>query len=178
MEDLHKNLLVTGVPGIGKSTLIRKVIDELGASKAAGFYTEEIRVDGVRKGFDLISLDGRKRKLAHIDLRSRFMVGKYRVNVYGFDRYLDGLDLAASKAPFVIIDEIGRMECLSRKFRHLIFELLDQDRIVIASIAQQGGGAIEAIKQRDDITLFEMNKRNREDLVTKVLRRVHLIRFS
>jgi len=178
MDKLYKNLLVTGVPGIGKSTLIKQLISDLRFAKPIGFYTEEIRVDGVRKGFEVISLDGRKKKLAHIDMRSRFMVGKYRVNVYGFDRYLESLELASSPDRMVIIDEIGRMECLSHRFRDIIGEILDQDRIVIATIAKQGGAFIDEIKGRDDVTLFEMTKRNREDLAVKILRREKLIRFS
>jgi nucleoside-triphosphatase len=177
MEKLNKNLLITGVPGIGKSTLIKSLIKELASAKPVGFYTEEIRVEGARKGFQLISLDGRKRNLAHIDMRSRYMVGKYRVNVHGFDRYLESLKLTSTPEQLVIIDEIGRMECLSRRFRQDIIDLLDQDRIVVATIAQHGGGVIEAIKERDDIDLFTMTKRNRDDLATKILRKIKLIRF-
>jgi Cdc6-like AAA superfamily ATPase len=55
---IKKNLLITGLPGVGKTTLIRKLSEELKDLHPAGFYTQEIREEGVRKGFELISLDG------------------------------------------------------------------------------------------------------------------------
>jgi nucleoside-triphosphatase len=177
MEKVAKNLLITGVPGIGKSTLVKKLAEELKPFKPVGFYTDEIRVDGARKGFQLVSLDGRKRNLAHVDMRSRVTVGKYRVNVYGLEKFLNALDLENSGDGLVIIDEIGKMECLSRRFRALIGELLEQDRIVIATVAQSGSEMIENVKQRDDVTLLNLTKHNREDMPGKVLRKVRAIRF-
>ena len=178
MDKRTKNLLVAGAPGIGKSTFIKKLAEELKPINPVGFYTEEIRVNGARKGFQLVSLDGRRRNLAHIDARSRLMVGKYRVNVYGFEKFLARLDLCGASDRPVIIDEIGKMECLSRKFREVVGELLEQDRLVIATIAQEGSGLIENVKLRDDIELFQLQKRNRGDMVGKILRRIKTIRFS
>ncbi len=178
MDKTTRNLLITGVPGIGKSTLIKKLIGELKSAKPVGFFTEEIRIDGTRKGFELISLDGRKRNLAHIDCRSRFLVGKYRVNVYGFEKFLDRLDLAGSPGRMVIIDEIGKMECLSQKFREIVEELLDQDRVVVATVSRDGGGFMEAVRRREDITLLDMTKRNRAAIAGKVLRKIRALRFS
>lgn len=178
METGAKNLLITGEPGIGKSTVIKKLIEELKALKPVGFFTDEIRNGGTRVGFQLVSLDGRRRNLAHVDMRSRLIVGKYRVNVYGFDKFLNSLDLEGSDGRLIIIDEIGRMECLSRRFRQMMTEVLEQDRIVVATVARSGGGMIDTVKQRDDVILFELNRRNREEMVGKVVRQIKAIRFS
>ncbi|MEW5797241.1 MAG: nucleoside-triphosphatase [Candidatus Zixiibacteriota bacterium] len=178
MDTGAKNLLITGEPGIGKSTVIRKLITELRPFKPVGFYTAEIRNNGVRVGFQAISLDGRRRNLAHIDMRSHLMVGKYRVGVYGFEKFLNAIDLTGNDGRIVIIDEIGKMECMSRRFREVVCEILEQDRIVVATIAKEGFGLIDNIRKRDDITLLEMNRRNREEMVGKVLRKIQQLRFS
>ena len=178
MEKAAKNLLITGEPGIGKSTLFKKIIPELNALKPVGFYTEEIRNNGTRVGFELVSLDGRRQNLAHVDMRSHFVVGKYRVGVFQLEKFLQRLDLVACDSRLVLVDEIGKMECMSRGFRETVCELLEQDRMLIATIAADGGELIETVKRRDDVTLLEMTRRNREDMVAKVLRWVQQVRFS
>lgn len=178
MEKTVKNLLIVGEPGIGKTTVIQKLAQELKSSKPVGFFTAEIRVDGSRKGFQAVSLDGRKRNLAHTDTRSRVMVGKYRVNVYGFEKFLRSLDLEADSSRIVLLDEVGRMECQSARFRKMVEVLLEQDRPVVATVAANGTGLIEEIKERDDVALFRMQKRNRSEMVGKILRRLKAIRFG
>jgi nucleoside-triphosphatase len=85
----NKNILVTGLPGVGKTTLVRRVGDQLKDLKCAGFYTAEIRKGGVRKGFELIDFAGRRRVLAHVRFKSPFRVGKYSVDVKHFEDFLD-----------------------------------------------------------------------------------------
>lgn len=178
MDKGVRNLLITGEPGIGKTSLAMKLAGELKSLNPVGFYTGEVRTDGARKGFQLISLDGRRGTLAHVDCRSPLIVGKYRVNVWAFDKFLDEIDLTSSDGRIVIIDEIGKMECMSKYFRMVVEELLEQERIVIATVAQNGTGMIETVKQRNDVIMFEMVRRNREEMLGKVLRSVHKIRFS
>jgi nucleoside-triphosphatase len=178
MDKGVRNLLITGEPGIGKTTLAMKLAEELKSLNPVGFYTGEVRTDGTRKGFQLISLDGRRGTLAHVDCRSTLIVGKYRVNVWAFEKFLDEIDLTGSDGRIVIIDEIGKMECMSKYFRMVVEELLEQERIVIATVAQNGTGMIETVKQRDDVIMFEMMRRNREEMLGKVLRAVQKIRFS
>ena len=78
---MKRNLLLTGNPGVGKSTIIKKLVSELKGRELKGFYTEEIREGGVRKGFNIITLDGKKGMLAHCQLKSPYRVGKYGVNI-------------------------------------------------------------------------------------------------
>ena len=48
---MGKALLLTGVPGVGKTTVIRKVADALAARRVRGFLTREMRSRGRRVGF-------------------------------------------------------------------------------------------------------------------------------
>ncbi|MEW6162339.1 MAG: NTPase [Nitrospirota bacterium] len=164
-----KNFLLTGPPGVGKTTLIKKLFGELKGLHPAGFYTEEIREGGIRKGFDLISLDGRRGLLSHTEIKSPYRVGKYRVDVRGFEGFLDSIAFFAPETNLVIIDEIGKMECLSPKFRRLIKEIIDSEKMAIATIAFKGVGLIEEIKKRNDVRLFEVTKNNRDSLVSEIL---------
>lgn len=169
---LTKNILITGIPGIGKTTLIRKLTEELKNFHPAGFYTAEIREGGIRKGFELISLDGRKGLLSHVDIKSPYRVSKYCVDIKGFEDFLDSIAFLDPAARLVIIDEIGKMECFSDKFRKLIKELLDSEKFVIATIALKGGGEISEIKKRDDIKLFEITHGNRDSLLSEILKKI------
>jgi nucleoside-triphosphatase len=171
--DSRKNILITGFPGVGKTTLIRKISDALKHLHPVGFYTAEIREGGIRKGFELISLDGRKRLLSHIDIESPYRVSKYGVDVKGFEDFLDSILFSDPATRLIIIDEIGKMECFSYKFTELLQELLDSEQIVIATIALKGRGIIAEVKKRPDIQLFEITQMNRETLLSNILQAVH-----
>jgi nucleoside-triphosphatase len=166
---IKKNILLTGLPGVGKTTLIRRLSEELKNLHPAGFYTKEIREKGVRKGFELISLDGKKGLLSHVEIKSPYRVGKYRVDVKGFEGFLDSIAFFAPETKLIIIDEIGKMECLSPEFKRLIKEILDSEKIVIATIAFKGSGLIEEIKKRNDVRLFEITEKNRDSLLSEIL---------
>ena len=168
----RKNILITGPPGIGKTTLIKKISHDLQHLNPAGFFTEEIRVGGIRKGFSLVSLDGRKATLSHTDIASRNRVGKYGVDISAFEDFLDHIAFLNPDAGVIIIDEIGNMECISDKFNKLLKTILEQERPVIAAISRKGEGIIEEIKRRADVELFVMTENNRNSLLPEIVRLV------
>jgi nucleoside-triphosphatase len=166
----HQKLLITGRPGIGKTTLIRKVSAGLPASSGvAGFYTEEMRQGGRRVGFRLVSLAGGDRVLSHVDIRGP-RVGRYGVDIPGFEAFLAGLSLES--APLVTVDEIGRMECLSARFRELIAVLLRSDCAVLASIALRGTPFIESLKRLSGVELIRIDEQTRDALEGRLLARL------
>jgi len=162
------NILITGLPGVGKTTFIINLVKELKGLSMAGYYTGEIREGGARKGFELVALDGKKSILSHVDIRSDHRVGRYGVDVNGFEAFLDSLDLTHSDADVLVIDEIGKMECHSGKFKHLITSLLDSEKSLVATISLRGEGLISQIKRRPDVQILELSAANRECLMIEV----------
>lgn len=169
MEGLLKNILLTGPPGIGKTTIMMKLIEGLRFYNPVGFFTEEIREGSIRKGFKLISCDGDRSVLSHVDIKSGIRVGKYGVDVEGFEIFLENIDFFDPAKRVIIIDEIGRMECMSRFFVELTGELLDSGKPLIATIALKGTGVIDNIKKRSDIKLVQINHKNRDSLPLKII---------
>ena len=72
----------------------------------------------------------------------------------------------------VVIDEIGKMACLSQKFQRLVTAILDRDVTCIATIALRGTGFIESIKKRPDVTLFAIDRGNRDSLATVLVQTI------
>jgi len=165
-----KNILITGQPGIGKTTFIKKLAEELKDLHPSGFYTTEIREAGIRKGFALISLDGSKGIISHRDINSPYRVSKYGVDVERFENFLDSISFLDPTTSIIVIDEIGKMECFSGKFRFLVRDILDSDKLLVATIALKGGGMIADIKKRDDVKLFQVKLENRDSLVSEILK--------
>ncbi|MFQ5957268.1 MAG: nucleoside-triphosphatase, partial [Candidatus Brocadiales bacterium] len=73
-----KNILITGRPGVGKTTVVKKVLSALDI-KPGGFYTEEIRAGKERQGFMIKTFGGKSGVLAHVDNRGGPRVGRYGV---------------------------------------------------------------------------------------------------
>lgn len=169
MANLAKNILITGLPGSGKTTLIMKLADELREYGPVGFATGEIRLQGTRTGFRITSLDQRRTGiLAHVEITGPHRVGKYGVDLGGFEAFLDSLHLLEPSPRLVIIDEIGKMECLSAKFRGVITSLLTSNAAVIATIAMKGEGFIDEVKSRPGTILYELTQRNRDTLLQDI----------
>lgn len=169
---IKKNILITGLPGVGKTTLIKKLSEELKHLHPAGFYTEEVREEGQRKGFELISLNGKRGLFSHKDIKSPYRVGAYKVDIESFESFLDSVPFFDPANRLIIIDEIGKMECLSDPFKNLLKKIFNSGKLVIATIPLKSGGFIEKIKKRPDVKLFELKESNRNDLPLEILREV------
>ena len=139
---MPKNLIITGLPGVGKTTLIRGILQEVRSLNPRGFYTAEIREQGLRQGFSLVSLTGEKSLLASENIPSRFRVGKYGVDLVSFENFLANIPFRDPAGSLIVIDEIGRMECFSKLFTDLVMELLSSSKLVVATVALKGTGLI------------------------------------
>ncbi len=150
--------LLTGKPGTGKTSLIKQAVAEL-EGRAGGFYTEEIRSQGTRLGFKLITLDGHEAVLAHIDFNKRFQVGKYGVDVASLDRVgVTALRKAAEQCDLVVVDEIGKMELFSANFREVVLQIIGGGKRVLGTIMLHANPWADAIKRQPQVNLVTVTR--------------------
>jgi nucleoside-triphosphatase THEP1 len=162
----HRNILFTGLPGCGKSTVIEKIVQRINRP-STGFFTREIRDRGRRVGFSITTLNGQYGILAHIDIRSHIRVGKYGVNIQDIDKIAVPSMLPENDNVILVVDEIGKMECFSGLFRQTLMKILDATNTVVGSISLKGDAFIGAIKKRPDTLLISVSEKNRDYLFDK-----------
>jgi nucleoside-triphosphatase len=156
-------LLITGAPGVGKTTLVERVIDRLGEVRARGFVTREMRRGGQRVGFRVESLDGRAGVLAEAGRRrSGPRVGRYTVRLDEFEAVaLPALDPVG--ADLIVIDEVGKMECFSQPFIEAVRRVLRSPVALLATVALKGRGLIAEIKAHPGVRLIEIDRGTRDE---------------
>jgi len=163
LEERIRNIFLTGPPSSGKTTVIKKVLAKL-KRKATGFHTEEIRKNDKRVGFLMKTLDGKEGLLGHEDIKSRFHIRRYGVSIENVENLAVPSITPRSEYEIIIIDEIGKMECFSEKFREAALKALDARNVVLGTIAVGGTDFIREIKERKDIKIYEVRAQNRNVL--------------
>ena len=138
---------------------------------AGGFYTGEVREGGKRVGFSVTSLDGEEGVLSHVNTRSRFRVGKYDVDVEAFERIgVAAVEKALREKDLIVIDEIGKMELFSQRFREAVIKALDSAKTVLATVPAYSLPFVDRIKLRNDVRLIEVTVQNRDELVGEIVK--------
>ena len=175
---MNRHILLTGLPGVGKTTIIKQLAHSLASHQPDGFFTQEIRENGIRKGFELVTLDGRRQLLSHVSIPGPHRVGRYGVDLTGFEKLLETLDLRHSPSQLVILDEIGQMECLSPRFIEEVEALLDSSKMVVATVGLKGGGFPATVRSRPDCQVVTVTLSNRSTLFSTILPEITTILSS
>ena len=163
-----QRVLLTGRPGCGKTTLIKRVLEEL-PQRFGGFFTEEIRDHGSRVGFKVVALEGDEAVFAHVDFTARERVGKYGLDLSALEAVgVNAIRKAVHGERLIVIDEIGPMEIRSAPFREAVVDALDSELPVLATIFLRSLPFTDAIKSRPDVELIEVRPNNREELVPQM----------
>ena len=168
MQPVKSVYLLTGRPGTGKTSLIKQALTELGG-RAGGFYTEEIRSQGTRLGFRLVTLDGQEAILAHTDFNKRYRVSKYGVDIESMDRVgVSALQKAARQRDLMVVDEIGKMELFSADFRETVLEIIGSGQKVLGTIMFDANPWADKIKQQPQVKVVEVTRVNRQQVLDEL----------
>lgn len=165
--------LLTGRPGVGKTTIIRQLANLLGPA-ADGFYTQEVRHQGSRVGFELVTLSGERAWLAAQPRMASFAksvpFGRYRVNLEAVDALgVPVLLEALHRGLVIVVDEIGPMEMLSRHFQSTILTILDSSAWVVGTIVARPHPFADRVKTHPRVVLHEVTLANRVELGRQLL---------
>jgi nucleoside-triphosphatase THEP1 len=161
--------LVTGEPGIGKTTIIRQVVSTM-RLRAAGFYTEDLRTAGIREGFRIVTLDGEMALIAAAGLAGAVQVSKYGVDLGELERIgVAAMRRALDRGYVMVADEIGRMQLFSRSFRQTILEAVRSGHPLLGTVMHGRNAYADRIKSHKNVEVLELTPHNRHE-VLQVLR--------
>jgi len=161
--------LLTGRPGTGKTSIIKQIAAQM-KGKAGGFYTEEIRAQGVREGFRLVTLNGESIILAHVSIHSPYRVSKYGVDIEALERIgVPALHKAAQQYDFVVVDEIGKMELFSARFREAVSQIIDSGKKMLGTIMFNPNPWADAIKRQPQVELITVTRDNNHKILNNLL---------
>ncbi|GAB0096906.1 uncharacterized protein DMENIID0001_124860 [Sergentomyia squamirostris] len=179
-------ILITGVPGVGKTTIFKKIADDLKSLKVpiVGFYTEEVRNGlGGRVGFDIVTFDGDRGILARPSKTSELAsfkrlhkLSRYSVDIESLDQISGPILTSNNTDPLLLIDEIGKMELFSTLFQDRIRKITNDLRIgkrmLIATIpitSRHSSDIIENLRKIDNCQVFEITKTNRNTIYPDIM---------
>lgn len=168
LKIMKKNIMISGMPGVGKTSLLKAVLSRLPLS-AGGFISEELREKGERVGFLIRTLDGKEGVLAHKDKPTPHRLGKYYINLADLERIaVKSIEEAINDKELIVIDEIGKMELVSPLFRQATLKALDSPKPVLATLHRANEPFLNSIRQRADTIVLWLTPQNREEIFEQV----------
>ncbi len=170
---MRKNILITGKPKSGKSTLLKKLIS--GIPNKKGFVTNEMLGESGRVGFEIETSEGNKTTLAHTDFKTPYNVSKYSVDIGNLESILPAVS-DFETTDFLYLDEIGQMQLFSEKFKEFVLNYFNSLNVCLASISYiYEDEFTKNLKKRDDVILIEISAEDREEkekFIAQLLRKI------
>ncbi|RLF11765.1 MAG: hypothetical protein DRJ98_02640 [Thermoprotei archaeon] len=168
-----KAFFLTGAPGVGKTTAVMKVVEELKRRgfKVGGMLSGEVRRSGVRWGFEVIDLaTGARGVLASVEQRTGPSIGKYRVNLHDLEEVgVKAILRALEECDVVVVDEVGPMELYSEAFKEAVRKALDSGKLVLGTVHFKArGGLVDEVKRRADVKVLVLTTGNRDSLAKEL----------
>ncbi len=159
-------IFVSGFPASGKTTLLKNIFEEFeNKIKIDGFLTLEIRKNNIREGFKIFWLKNKQEFIfASKNIKTSICYAGYYLDLNALENVIDKIDL---NVQLLIIDEIGKMEMLSKKFENFIKKVLNSEINLLASVHRS---LINLVKGYGEI--FWINKENRNMIYEKIKNKI------
>jgi nucleoside-triphosphatase len=163
-------IVVTGQPGVGKTTLVERVLAEV-PLKAGGMITREIRKIGRRVGFAVIDVaTGKEGVLAHIHLPRGPRLGRYRVNLQDLDGVgAAAIEWALEHAELVVVDEVGPMELKSPRFIAAVERALTAPKHLLLTVHRASNHRLAYRARHECDLLVRLTVGNRDEKTGQII---------
>ncbi len=154
-----RNIFITGKKGIGKSTLLEKVIEDVDCS-IGGFIQEKIFGEEL-SFFNVVSL---------YDLNDNYIIGSYDLKKRSLSPLIENFNIISKNIllkslyyrDLIVLDELGFMEEDSELFKETIYNILDSDKPVLGVLKECDTSFISKIKNRKDVYIIKIDENNRD----------------
>ena len=166
MPEIRKHLFLTGEKQVGKSTLLRRLIDARQLD-CAGFETKAFYLNDERRGF---VLHGRIEMPPYEnDCIACARIGEKKAapvletfNQNGVSILQKSLE---SASPYILMDELGRLESRAEDFCEQVLKTLDGKKRILGVLQKCNSALIDTISRRNDVTILTVTPENREELL-------------
>lgn len=168
---LRRHIFLTGARQVGKSTILRELMKRRGLD-CAGFETQPFYIGDERRGF---TLHGRVDMPPYEnDCIVCVRVGERRsVPVLPvFEE--NGVDILKrsleSESPWLLMDELGRLEREAARFCAQVLACLDSGKRVLGVLQACDAPLVCAVRAREDVSVIEVTPENREEVLDRLCR--------
>ena len=163
--------LIVGARGVGKSTLIRRVLRELGRPVFGFESKKETSLEDPVLGSPIYLYDaGAPHVQTAENLAGYCKNQRPTTDVRAFDRFAETLRRPVPEGHVVVLDELGFLEAGSPAFCQAVLDLLDGDAPVIAAVKDKDVPFLHAVRAHPNCQCFFITEANRDELVKPVLR--------
>jgi nucleoside-triphosphatase len=167
-------LLIAGRPGAGKTTVLSRLSELLQEAGVplTGFLTRELRQRGRRVGFEIETFAGERGVLAHVELPGPPRVGRYGVDLEAFEALALPAMKPSGEKNVVLIDELGKMELASKRFREATLALFDEPVPIVATVQTSPHPFTGRLGRRADVESIPLTAANRDRLPGELAQRL------
>jgi nucleoside-triphosphatase len=160
-------IAVTGSPGVGKSTLVAKVISGT-KLRVGGVLARDRCYKDRRTGFELLDLSTGMVGILADEAGDGPQLGKYRVHLDDLDRIGAQAVENALGCDLIVVDEVGPMELSSHRFVLAVEKAIASPKPMLVVLHQWSNHRL-AKKIRGSFRVLTVTRENRDSLVDEIV---------